>query len=120
MIERRQDIVGRIGRVRPVGALTKGICAGASAAMRHARNHEQSIELARLLRATHRLGYGLVVVDVAQRRDLAVRPSDILDQLAALLLEGPQIRIDRTEDRSGASLRLTSEFFYAERVRGPP
>src|SRR5947209_8073524 len=88
--------------------------------MCHAGNHEQAIELARLLRATHNLSHRLVVVDVALRRDRAVRPADVLYQLPAALLEGLEIRVDRTEDRFGANLGLMSILFDAERVRGPP
>src|SRR5437660_7230589 len=70
----------------------EGRCAGAAAAVLHARHHEEAIELFRVTQAVitapgHELRHTLVIADAVERGDVGIAPSVVLDQLAAARLE---------------------------------
>src|SRR5262249_16628950 len=81
---------------RPIGgAVAECIRAGSTAAMRHAWYHEDTVEVAGI---AHRVGHLPVIIETILRRNGGVRPPRVLDHLAAVPLEGPQVRVYRAED----------------------
>src|SRR6185437_2030923 len=91
-LERLQHVVIAVDDL-PVGrAVAEGVDAGAAAAMRHARHHEDAIEV---MDVAHLLLDAPIVVEAVLRRDRGVGPAGILDDLAAATLEGAQVGIDR-------------------------
>src|SRR5581483_12269515 len=88
--------------------------------MSHSRYHEEAIEFTSLLVTADFFGHGVKVIDVVLRRDGSVTPAYILDQLAAMRLEGTKIGINGIQDCSGPDVRLVSILSDAESVRSPP
>src|SRR6516162_7960170 len=63
--------------------------------MRHARHHEHAVKVAGIADC---LGNLSVVIETILRSDGRIRPSCILDHLAPVLLERPQVGVHGTED----------------------
>ena len=79
LIESRENVVRCIRGVRPIRRteLTESVCAGSSAAVRHSRHHEETIEVLDSFVTAQFLRHRMMVVDVVDRRDGGIAPADI-------------------------------------------
>src|SRR6185312_3222498 len=103
-LERLQHVVIGVNDGTVDRAVAERIDAGAAAAMRHARHHEDAIEV---VDVAHLLLDAPVVVEAVLRRDRGIGPAGILDHLAAVALEGAEVGIDGAHRRAdGARRRL--------------
>ncbi len=98
-VKRGEDIVRGV-HACGIAGVTEIIGADTAAAMRHAGNHEEAVEIDRVCigvpgvrKAVEKRTHALVVFDRTQRRNGCVGPAVILDQLAAVVAKRTQIGI---------------------------
>ena len=66
--------------------------------MSHHGRHEQPHKVLRLGLAVHDVHHAVIVIDAVARRDVSIRPTVVLDELAAQPLEGGQVGVGRAVD----------------------
>ena len=93
-----------VERYRYDARLPKIDRAGAASTVVHTRDHEEPIELAHVLHPPIRGDDAIEVVNRSLRKDQLVSPTVIGDYLAAVRLEGREIRVLGSDD--GVELRL--------------
>ena len=90
------------------------------AAMRHTRSKEESCEIGRVVSTAHQPLHAAVVVDGPLRENQLVGESMPHDQLAAGLLESPQVRVVRAHHRPVHLDRLLEQLIEPMIRRGRP
>src|SRR5664279_6005007 len=79
-----QQIVFGIDNWPITGAVSERIWTGAPITMCHSRRHEDAVKI---MNVSHNLCDFFIIIEAILRRDRGVRPSGILDHLAAMMLE---------------------------------